>query len=97
MSELFDHVETQDPDDGPRQCPECGKPNQFGELCLACVRGEQEDLEYRSELQADRVSAAWKNGADRKPADLSWTPLFQGEAVEAGKKTVERQKGLFEL
>lgn len=23
-------------------CPECGKPNQFGELCFACIKAEME-------------------------------------------------------
>lgn len=36
-------------DDGPRRCPDCDRPNQFGELCPLCEaeRGEAFDLADR--------------------------------------------------
>lgn len=30
-------------DDSVKCCPDCGKPNQFGELCLKCAR--EHDIE----------------------------------------------------
>lgn len=59
------------------------------------------DREYEARLEADRVTAAWRNRADRQIADLEWSPLFQGESIALdsegrGVRTVERQKGLFE-
>ena len=29
-------------DDGPKRCPECETPNQFGQLCARCRREEAE-------------------------------------------------------
>jgi len=28
-------------DDGPKLCPDCGSPNQFGELCNSCRRDQE--------------------------------------------------------
>lgn len=33
-----------DHDDSVRFCPNCERPNQFGELCAACERDEQEAI-----------------------------------------------------
>jgi len=32
-------------DDSVKCCPDCEKPNQFGELCAECLREEQERIE----------------------------------------------------
>lgn len=34
-----------DHDDTVKFCPNCEKPNQFGELCIACSRDEQEAID----------------------------------------------------
>lgn len=32
-------------DDSVRFCPNCERPNQFGELCVSCQRDEQESID----------------------------------------------------
>jgi NMD protein affecting ribosome stability and mRNA decay len=32
-------------DDSVKFCPNCGRPNQFGDLCISCQRDEQEAID----------------------------------------------------
>ena len=41
-----------DRDDDIRECPDCGTPTQFGQLCGKCTRDEQAGLE--PEFEWDR-------------------------------------------
>jgi hypothetical protein len=60
-----------------------------------------ESEQYQARLEADRVTAAWKNRADRLQPGMEFSPLFAGEVIEVSEKTgkavkeVERQGGLF--
>jgi hypothetical protein len=40
---MIDEVEPEEPsfDDTIRYCPDCGQPNQFGEICPSCMRDRQ--------------------------------------------------------
>jgi hypothetical protein len=46
----------------------------------------QPDGEYKTRLEADRVTTQWKVGSTRKPKDLAGSPLFP----------VEKERGLFD-
>lgn len=40
------HADDYGHDDGDKYCPECERPNQFGELCDSCRRAEQIEIEH---------------------------------------------------
>jgi hypothetical protein len=42
MSDAYRHEMEDTPSDTPKFCPECEKPNQFGELCESCRRATEQ-------------------------------------------------------
>jgi len=42
-------------EDEVKKCPECEKPNQFGELCQKCLRDEQERAYEQSDLDLESI------------------------------------------
>jgi hypothetical protein len=38
---MQDHEEEQSIDDSVKCCPDCERPNQFGELCTSCLSDRQ--------------------------------------------------------